>query len=160
MNKAVFLDRDGVINREIGNYVTSLADFEINPDVAEVLKEFKQKGYLLIVITNQGGIAKGMYTHETLSDIHEKMSKALALEGIQLDDIYYCPHHPDFTKCLCRKPASLLLEKAIAKHKILPELSYFIGDNERDIIAGDAVKVNTIKTVSNQPLHTIKHLIK
>ena len=160
MNKAVFLDRDGVVNREIGNYITSLADFEINPDVIETLKEFKQKGYLLIVITNQGGIAKGMYTHQTLSEIHNKMEEAIAANGIELDDIYYCPHHPDFTNCLCRKPLSLLLEKAMAKYKISPAMSYFIGDHERDMTAGHAVGVNSIKVASNQSLFTIKHLIK
>src|ERR1700752_69200 len=104
MNKAIFLDRDGVTNREIGNYITSVDLFEMNPNLGEVLKEFKEKGYLLIIITNQGGIAKSMYTHEILADIHNKMNRSLTEQGILLDDIYYCPHHPDFSKCLCRKP--------------------------------------------------------
>lgn len=131
MQKAIFLDRDGIINKEIGRYVSSEADFELNPGVPEFLKEVQSKGYLLIVITNQGGIAKGQYSHETLAAVHAKMQSALP--EILFTEIYYCPHHPDFGKCLCRKPGSLLVEKALARFTIDPVKSYFIGDKERDI---------------------------
>src|SRR5687767_967746 len=97
MRKAVFLDRDGVLNKEIGAYISTLAEFELNKDVPEALKIISKKGYLLIVITNQGGIAKGLYTHETLNEIHGYMISYLEKYDVHLDALYYCPHHPDFS---------------------------------------------------------------
>jgi D-glycero-D-manno-heptose 1,7-bisphosphate phosphatase len=119
------------------------------------LKAFIDKGYLLIVITNQGGIAKGLYTHQDVETVHNYLMETLAKEGIHITDIYYCPHHPDQGKCLCRKPGSLMLEKAIARYNIDAGKSYFIGDNDRDITAGNAVGVNTILIPPNTPLTTL-----
>lgn len=154
--KAIFLDRDGVLNKELGRYVNSAEDFELLP-VAEILKKFQDAGYLLIVITNQGGISKELYDHKILSTIHQKLTDHLNNSGVKLTEIYYCPHHPDFGNCLCRKPDSLLLEKAIARFKIDKENSYFIGDNERDIEAGKKAGVKTILIPSNSDLST--HII-
>jgi D-glycero-D-manno-heptose 1,7-bisphosphate phosphatase len=158
MQKAIFLDRDGIINKEIGRYVSSAADFELNPGVSDFLKEMQSKGYLLIVITNQGGIAKGLYTQPELATIHEKMK--LLLPHIHFTEIYYCPHHPDFGKCLCRKPGSLLVEKALARFTINSATSYFIGDKDRDIQCAIMSDVKqAILLESNTNLMTIVHQI-
>jgi|ERR1035441_3162983 D-glycero-D-manno-heptose 1,7-bisphosphate phosphatase len=155
MNKAIFLDRDGVINQERDLYTFGIDEFILNDGLIEALKAFIDKGYLLIVITNQGGIAKGLYTHQDVETVHNYLMETLAKEGIHITDIYYCPHHPDQGKCLCRKPGSLMLEKAIARYNIDAGKSYFIGDNDRDITAGNAVGVNTILIPPNTPLTTL-----
>lgn len=155
MNKAIFLDRDGVINREMGDYVTCVDDFKINPGVGEALRKWAEAGYLLIVITNQGGIAKGLYTEKTLQVMHEKMHQALAQDDVVLTAVYHCPHHPSTGACLCRKPDSLLIEKAIARFHIDPAASFFIGDKDRDIQAGLKVGVKGIRIEANAPLDSI-----
>lgn len=155
MNKAIFLDRDGVINRELGDYVTRPEEFIINPGVGEVLRKWAEAGYLLIVITNQGGIAKGLYTEETLESMHEKMHKSLAQDDVVLTAVYHCPHHPSIGICLCRKPDSLLIEKALARFHIDPASSFFIGDKDRDIQAGLKVGIKGIRIEANAPLDSI-----
>ena len=95
MNKAVFLDRDGVINLEHGDYTYERADFQINDGVIESLKIIVEKGYLLIVVTNQSGIAKGVYDHSAVQELHDYMTTTLLKKKIPLAAIYYCPHHPD-----------------------------------------------------------------
>lgn len=103
-NKAIFLDRDGVINKEV-NYLSDPKKFKFIEGSIEALKILKQKDYLLIIITNQAGISRGFFTERTLTAIHCKMNKILEKNDIKLDDIYYCPHHPEFTgPCDCRKP--------------------------------------------------------
>lgn len=151
-NKAVFLDRDGVLNREQGDYVTHLEDFIINEGVIDALKIFQERKYLLIVISNQGGISKGICTQQQVDYLHLHLSRVLSNNGILLSEIYYCPHHPDVTQCICRKPDSSLLEKAMARFNIDSSLSYFIGDAERDMQAGEKAGVKTIRVESNQSL--------
>ncbi|MCA0427751.1 MAG: HAD family hydrolase [Bacteroidetes bacterium] len=148
--KAVFLDRDGVLNREVGDYIKQLSDFELLPHAFEGLKILKEKGYLLIVITNQGGIAKGEYTREAMHEMHGFMRREFEKQGILLDAIYYCPHHPIQTNCLCRKPESILVEKAIAKFNINPEQSWFIGDKQRDIDSGNKAGVKGVLIEPNE----------
>lgn len=150
-NKAFFLDRDGVINRELGDYVTKLSDFEILPHAIQAMKKFQEAGYLLIIITNQAGIAKGLYSHETLNEIHNYLKKTLKKEGIKITEIYYCPHHPDFNgKCLCRKSGSIMIEKAITKFNISAKDSFLIGDKARDIEAGEKVGLKGLLIDSNE----------
>lgn len=144
MNKAVFLDRDGIINREKGNYTFREEDFEILPGVGGFLAKLKKKGYLLIIISNQSGIAKGIYAHADTERLHGRLQEYLAPLGAQIDEFYYCPHHPVHGLCLCRKPGSLLLEKAMARFEIDPQQSFFIGDMERDMEAGKGAGVNCI----------------
>ena len=105
--------------------------------------------YKLIVVTNQGGIAKGIYTHDDVNELHEFMQVKLLEEGIKIDDVYLCPHHQTIAPCLCRKPNSLMIEKAIAKHDIDTSLSYLIGDNERDILAGEKLMIKGILIEAN-----------
>ncbi|MBI1286354.1 MAG: HAD-IIIA family hydrolase [Flavobacteriales bacterium] len=149
MKKALFLDRDGVLNRERGEYTFELDDFEVLPDVSAALKEAKRKNYLLIVISNQGGIAKGIFSKERVEELHGKLSSELQKSNIDLDEIYYCPHHDDVGKCLCRKPQPLMLQKAIARFNIDVSQSVFIGDGERDILAAEAAGVRGIRIDAN-----------
>lgn len=143
-NKAIILDRDGVINKEV-SYLSDPKDFEFIKGSIEALKILKQKGFLLIIITNQAGIARGFFTEETLKAIHHKMIEILKKNNIQLDDIYYCPHHPDFTGlCDCRKPNPGMILKAQQKYNIDLSYSYIVGDTLNDIKAGFAAKCKTV----------------
>ncbi|HZY39705.1 MAG TPA: HAD family hydrolase [Mucilaginibacter sp.] len=158
-NKAVFLDRDGVLNREMGDYVCRFEDFELL-DNFEALKTLQDKGYLLIVATNQGGLAKGWYTEEELGKMHEHLKMAYAEHGVRFTDIFYCPHHPDFTgDCDCRKPKPGMLLRGIEKYNLDPLKSYFIGDRERDMQAAAAAGVTGILVNSDQRLKEILSLI-
>lgn len=160
MNKAIFLDRDGVLNEEIGNYVCSIEEFTILPGVAEALKAFAERGYRLIVITNQGGLAKKLYTLSELDRMHEYLRSEMERSGVYFDEIYYCPHHPDYNgKCLCRKPGSVMVEKALARFDIDPARSYFIGDRDRDVQAAEAAGVKGILVESNTDLLDLLPLI-
>ncbi len=158
-NKAIFLDRDGVINAERGDYTWLLEDFKINEGLTDALQIFQKKKYLLIVISNQGGIAKGIFKKEDVDYLHLHLVRVFKSRAIELTEIYYCPHHPDVSKCICRKPGSLLLEKAIARFNIDPAKSYFIGDADRDVEAGQKAGVKTIKMAANSSLINIIHLV-
>ncbi len=157
MNKAIFLDRDGVINREIGRYVTSEAEFELLPNIGKNLYALQQAGYMLIVVTNQAGIAKNLYSHEVLADIHKKMTDELAEAGVQITEIYYAPQHVAYSsQSLSRKPNSLMIEKAMARFNISPNNSYLIGDKPRDIEAGESAGLKACFLInSNEGLEHI-----
>ncbi|WP_053406835.1 HAD-IIIA family hydrolase [Persicobacter sp. CCB-QB2] len=142
MNKCIFLDRDGVLNVERGDYTFRLEDFEIEAGVGEALQRLKAAGYYLVVITNQAGIAKGLYTKEDVLACHEKLQ---ANTGRLIDAIYYCPHHPTKTESLARKPGTLMFERAIARFKIDPTISFMVGDQERDLIPAKALGMGTVR---------------
>lgn len=150
MLKLVLLDRDGVLNRELGGYVTNTSDFEVLPHVLPNLTRLKQRGCRFVVITNQSGIAKGLYTHEGLAGIHNKLKDTLAQQQIELDEIYYCPHHPDFGLCLCRKPQSSMIEKALARYGVRPGEAIMIGDTPRDVEAAEQAGVTGFKINPNE----------
>ena len=159
-NKAVFLDRDGVLNREMGDYVCKLEDFHVLEYNIPALKELHDRGYLLLVATNQGGIAKGWYSEEELAKMHKTLRDTYRAGGVEITDIFYCPHHPDYTgECDCRKPKPGLLLQGIAKYNIDPARSYFIGDRERDVEAGMAAGVKGILIDSDQPISEVLDLI-
>ena len=158
MKKAVFLDRDGVINVERG-YTYRLEDFVILPDLIEVLQLLQKKGYLLIVVSNQSGIAKELYKQSDVEVLHKFMVEEFTKNGIKLSEIYYCVHHPDVTKCICRKPDSLFVEKALARFDIDAKQSYFIGDKERDTEAAEKAGVKGILIEANISLKTILNQI-
>ena len=139
--KCVFLDRDGVLNRERGEYTYRLDDFEVLPGVPEALHLLKKNGYLLIVVTNQAGIAKELYKKEDVLACHNKLQGSC---DSLIDAIYYAPGHPNFSESLSRKPDSLMLERAIAKYNIDPVNSWMVGDSLRDIEAADRVGVRSI----------------
>src|SRR6201996_1365631 len=159
-NKAVFLDRDGVLNHEQGDYICRIEDFIIL-DNFDALKTLQDKGYLLLIATNQGGLAKGWYTEDELTKMHQKLKDAYAEHGVLFTDIFYCPHHPDFTgDCDCRKPKPGMLLQGIAKYNVDPAKSYFIGDRERDVEAGTAAGVKRILINSDQPISEVLDLIE
>jgi len=143
-NKAIFLDRDGVINKEVG-YLSSPDKFDFIDGTIEALKTLKQKGFLLIIITNQAGIARGYYSEEILGNIHKKMNDILQQNDIILDGIYYCPHHPDFTgSCDCRKPKPGMMFKAKDKFNIDMKNSFMVGDTLNDIKTGLNANCKTV----------------
>jgi len=142
--KAIFLDRDGVINKEV-NYLSNPDEFELIEGSLKALKILKEKGFLLIVITNQAGIARGYFTEETLSQVHYKMNELLKKDNIVLDEIYYCPHHPEFTiKCNCRKPNPGMILEAQQKYNIDLKNSYMVGDTLNDIETGINANCKTV----------------
>ncbi|RJR28244.1 D-glycero-beta-D-manno-heptose 1,7-bisphosphate 7-phosphatase [candidate division WWE3 bacterium] len=150
-NKAVFLDRDGVINKKAGehDYIKSPDQFVILPGVVEGLRILKEKGYLLIVVTNQAGIARGKMSLEDLERVHEKMEKELLNGGVILDKIYFCPHGYD-DNCNCRKPAPGMIENAVKDFDIDLKESILIGDSSTDMetahnagVAGFLVESNS-----------------
>jgi len=152
----IFLDRDGVlVDNSEHYYITRPDQLRLNPGGIEALSELKQKGYRFVVITNQGGISQGVNTHESVARVHEHMRHLLADGGIELEEIYYCPHHSDNENCLCRKPLPLLLEKAIARFGADQEKSWFIGDSDRDIEAGKAAGVLTLQVIPNGDLREV-----
>lgn len=152
MRKAIFLDRDGVVNRERGEHTWRMDDFEVLPGVPDAVRAAREAGYAVVVITNQSGIGLGLYGHADVAKVHGYLHDMLAKHGVHLDDILYCPHHPQGGKCLCRKPGSLLLERAMARHAIGAEGSVMIGDRERDVQAAEAVGVKGILVAANTPL--------
>lgn len=143
--KAIFLDRDGVLNHERNDYICRKEDFEVLEYQIGPLKQFYDEGYLLIVITNQGGIALKRYTEEALAEMHQILFDTYAKFGVKFTDAYHCPHHPSVNEpCACRKPASGMLIEAIAKYNIDPALSVMIGDKPRDVEAANGAGVKGI----------------
>jgi D-glycero-D-manno-heptose 1,7-bisphosphate phosphatase len=141
MNKCIFLDRDGVINKDYVDYTYKVEHFEILSGVIEGLRKFKNDGYRLIVITNQSGIAKGIYQHEDVAACHNYFQKE---SGNIIDDFYYSPYHPVQTESLTRKPESLMLERAIAKYSADISQSWMIGDKERDLAPARKLGLKTL----------------
>ena len=143
--KAIFLDRDGTINKYVG-FLTDINDFELLPNVVEAIKKINSSGYLAIVVTNQPVIARGEVTYDELQEIHNKMETLLGAEGAYIDAIYYCPHHShkgyegEITElkfeCDCRKPKPGMLIKAATDFNIDLSQSWMIGDGENDVLAG------------------------
>jgi len=153
-NKAIFLDRDGVINNNSNTYYTfKKEDFILNNGVFKTLKILKDKGYLFIIISNQGGISKKQYSIKDVEILNKYIYKLFETENIKITESYFCHHHSDIEKCICRKPDSLMLEKAIARFNIDVEKSYLIGDSVRDIEAGEKVGIKSIKINANNNLY-------
>jgi D-glycero-D-manno-heptose 1,7-bisphosphate phosphatase len=150
--KALFLDRDGVINHDPGDYTMTAEEFIILPTVMEALALAQSKGYLIFVITNQGGIAKGLYTHETVAEIHDVLNHTCQEWGVEIKRIFYSPHHPEFGNSLTRKPERLLMERALARYNLDPTKSIMIGDRERDVQCAEQVGVRGILIPTNSPL--------
>ena len=137
MAKAVFLDRDGVINQKPpeGEYVTRWADFHILPGVAQGIALLNRSGFSVIVVTNQRCIAKGLITAAELEEMHQRMTDSLAQSGARVDATYYCPHEME-PACDCRKPSPGMLQSAARAHAIELPSSWMIGDSDIDVEAG------------------------
>lgn len=134
MNKAIFLDRDGVLNYDLG-YVFKKTDFKIIEGVIDSLKFFQEKNFLLIIVTNQSGIGRGYYSEEAFWDLNDFMIDIFKKQSVNIDDVIFCPHLPE-ENCNCRKPRTGMIDIAVSKHAINKKKSYLIGDKESDIIAG------------------------
>lgn len=159
MRKVIFLDRDGVVNNERGQHTYRQSDFIFVEGLFQTLTKFLKAGYQLIIITNQSGIAKGLYTHDELKELHDWMISELDKKGVNLLDLFYCPHYDQTGRCICRKPNSSMLERAIAKHDVDTSNSYMIGDSQRDVDAAENVGIKGIKIESNSALHLVEELI-
>ena len=146
--KTVFVDRDGVINQERSDYVKSISELEIYPNVAKNIKLLKDAGFLVVVITNQSAVNRGIVTHEMINQIHNSIQDHLKKYGTFLDGFYYCPHTPN-ENCNCRKPKPGLLQKAILELNIDLNSSWMIGDSDSDIEAADSVGCKAIKINDN-----------
>ncbi|MDR3366556.1 MAG: HAD family hydrolase [Prevotellaceae bacterium] len=134
MQKVVFLDRDGVINSDEGRYyVYRKEDFALTPRLGECLKRLQDAGFLLIVISNQSGVARGLYGVQEVERLHSFLREQMSALGVQLTELYICPHHPEAGKCLCRKPLPLLVQKALARYHVDASRSYLIGDRQTDM---------------------------
>ncbi len=154
--KVIFLDRDGVINKDPGgtDYVKSWGEFQFIPQVKTALKKLRDCGYGLIIISNQAGVAKGLYSQETLDEITSNMLKEFAGEHIEISGIYYCTHRNE-DNCSCRKPKTGLIERALSDCKkkgsdIEIQKSYLIGDTIRDIETGRCAGLKTILVFSGK----------
>ena len=146
--KIVFLDRDGVINQYPGDgdYVRKVKDLHILPGVLSAIKRLKEEKYKVFVISNQACVGRGIISQKKLDQITSKLLKAFKSKGIKLDGIFYCTHHPD-ENCVCRKPAIGNIKKALAslgKTLSSAEKMFFIGDTDKDILAGYNAGMKTI----------------
>ncbi len=133
-NKAIFLDRDGVINID-KQYVSQIEDFEFKEGIFDLLKYFRKLGYLLIIVTNQSGIGRGYYTQEDFETLTKWKLQQLRAEGIEIDKVYHCPHAPELD-CGCRKPNPGMLDAAQNEFGIDMGASWMIGDKKSDVDVG------------------------
>ncbi len=174
MNKAVFLDKDGTINEDLG-YISHYRDLKLLPHSAAAIKLLNDAGYKVIVISNQSGVARGMFGEDMLQAINKTLQKHLLSKGAFVDDIYYCPHHsehgeyPYRRECDCRKPGIGLFKKAAKRHDIDLAKSFMIGDHARDIEAGHKAGTKSIlvltgheieKDCKDKPEHVAKDLLE
>lgn len=158
--KAIFFDRDGVLIEEDGDYTFALSKVKILPSVIAFMKEMSQLDYRFFVITNQGGAGKGMYGMKEINEVHSHINAELKKEGVAIESFLTCVHHPTTSNCICRKPDSLLLERAIALYQLNSKECFLIGDQDRDIQAAEKVGIKAIKVTSNSDLFRIIDQLK
>ena len=154
MDKMIFLDRDGVINKDPGGwtdhgYVTKPDDFKFIPGAAEAIKRLKVDGYKIYIISNQAGISKGYFTKADLDKVNEHILSEVRKAGGDIDAFYYCPHH-DVDNCDCRKPKAGLFRKAAEGKEVEWNNIFFIGDSLRDVQAGLEMGVKTVLVLSGK----------
>ena len=149
--KVLFLDRDGVINKYPGDtrYITSWKEFEFIPGSIEAIAKFNQEGFKIFVVSNQAGVAKGVYSQKELDLITKNMLSALKRKKAKIDGVYYCTHFKE-ANCLCRKPKTGLLEKALSDYNIKPALSFFAGDSMVDMEAARSFGAQSVLLLSGR----------
>ncbi|MHA2621618.1 MAG: D-glycero-beta-D-manno-heptose 1,7-bisphosphate 7-phosphatase [bacterium JZ-2024 1] len=158
MRRAVFLDRDGTINEE-ASYIARVEDLRIYPFAAEAIRRLNEANYLVIVVTNQSGVGRGIIPPHRLDEIHRALKDSLSASKARIDAIYFCPHLPA-DNCDCRKPAPGLVLRAIREFTISPSASYFVGDKPEDILVARASGVTPIlvRTGYGRETETLAHL--
>jgi D-glycero-D-manno-heptose 1,7-bisphosphate phosphatase len=160
--RAIFIDRDGTLNEDIG-YVSSPNQLMLYPWTAEAVRLINNSEHKAIVITNQSGIARGMYTEDVLARIHSRMIKELAREGARIDAVYYCPHHPAVGDppyrgaCRCRKPQTGMLDAASLEHNIDLARSFVIGDKASDIELAERAGARGALVMTGYGSETLAH---
>lgn len=159
MRKAVFLDRDGVINHDPGDYTKSVVEFQFLPGVMEALQQLNHAGFDLVVITNQGGVARGLYTFSDFYAIDAYMHNAFRQNKIRVLGTFFCPHHPEHGRCLCRKPQSLMVERALHQFDLDAGSSVMVGDKERDVHCAEGAGVRGVQIPTNAILGNYLHLL-
>ena len=159
---AIFLDRDGTLNVDT-SHLYRIEDWRWIPGAKSAIRRFKAEGFLVIVVTNQSGIARGLYTAADVNRLHETINNELRAEDTEIDGFYFCPHHPDFGNkeiCDCRKPNTGMLYSASIDHGIDLKKSWMIGDKQTDVTAGltagtravlvgDAAEIERVKLMSD-----------
>ena len=143
MEKVIFIDRDGVVNRDVDDYVMSWSKFDFLPNIFEALRKLTELGYKVIIVSNQAGVGKGLYTAQALADITEKMLARIQRNGGRIYSVHYCPHRDD-EDCVCRKPKVGLFKQAVASLSVDLREAFVVGDTERDILAGKRLGCPTI----------------
>lgn len=143
MGRAIFLDRDGVLCEDRVDYVKSWDEFIFIPTAAEAIRKINAAGLPIFVVTNQSGVSRGVFTHETVEQIHTTMQNSLRAQGAHVDAFYFCPH-TDADQCGCRKPKAGMLRQAAKEHGIDLSRSFMVGDALRDIQAATSAGVTPI----------------
>ena len=159
IRKAVFLDRDGVINKNKDDYVKNISELEIFPNISEPIKQLKNLGFFVIVITNQSAINRGLTTHENINKIHQTIQEYLKSNKTFIDAFFYCPHKPE-EKCICRKPKPGLIIQATKEFNINLKSSWMIGDRDSDIKSAEFAGCNSIKILPNFRLQDAVNMIE
>ena len=156
--KTVFLDRDGVINRNPPNmgYVRQWSEFAFIPNAREAILSLTQHGYRIVVVTNQAGIGRGLFSEMDLQVIHSRMVAEITETGGSIEAIYYCPHHPE-AGCECRKPKPGMLVRAAHEYNIELSEAYLIGDSITDIAAGQCVGAKTLLVLTGHGQESYRH---
>jgi len=149
--KALFLDRDGIINIDHG-YVSKIEDFEFTKGIFELLKLFIKKGYILFIVTNQSGIGRGYYSKEDFKILTEWMLDVFKKENIYIESVEYCPHAPE-ENCSCRKPNIGMIESILSKHRVALENSWMIGDKQSDIDLAYNASINHTISIGNRKIN-------
>ncbi|MCX6061852.1 MAG: D-glycero-beta-D-manno-heptose 1,7-bisphosphate 7-phosphatase [Campylobacterales bacterium] len=167
MRKALFLDRDGVVNVE-KNYLHKIEEFELVEGIVEVCRAYQESGYLIIIVTNQSGISRGYYTEDDFAQLSQWMIEHFKTLGITITHIYHCPHHESINgACDCRKPEPGMFLEAQKEYDLDMAHSVMIGDNERDIEAAQraGVRMNILlsddmtESNANRVIHTLLELV-
>ncbi|NPB09156.1 MAG: D-glycero-beta-D-manno-heptose 1,7-bisphosphate 7-phosphatase [Thermodesulfobacteria bacterium] len=157
MKPVVFLDRDGTIIEEVG-YLRRPEEVKLLPRVPEALRLLKEAGLALVVITNQSGIARGYFDEETLARIHERLKELLAEHGVELDGIYYCPHHPE-EGCSCRKPKTGLAERAAKELGLDLKRAFVVGDRDVDVALGKNLGATSVLVLTGYGRRDLSRLL-
>lgn len=164
-DKAVFLDRDGVLNVDV-DYLYKIEDLQWVKDAREALAYLNSKGYKLFVVTNQSGIARGYYTVQDMQKLHEYMQSELLKMQAKIEKFYYCPHHKEgkiaeyAIDCSCRKPKPGMLLQAMAEYAVDKEYSFLVGDSKRDVEAAEAAGIKGYLFTGGSLLEFVKNIVE